>query len=138
MATRLLRADEIQRAARETGFRVRQLAAEVGMDVRTLERSFDKTFGCAPLQWLNGERMSHAAALLRNGLCVKQVAAAVGFQQPQSFFRCFRRHFDCTPIEYMKRCYPGRVPPSFSLALSQTATALSRSATPPALRYEGP
>jgi len=69
----------------------------------TICRLFRKHLGCTPTDWLLAVRLKQAARLLQStNLCVYEVGARVGIDNPYHFSRVFKRHFGVTPGEYRK------------------------------------
>ncbi len=65
---------------------------------------FKQATGCSPQQYLIQVRMTNAMHLLDNTeYSIAQVAAAVGYANPQYFHRLFRKHTGMTPTEYKRR-----------------------------------
>jgi AraC-like DNA-binding protein len=87
---------------RQKGFRVKELAVHVGMDVRTLERRFGEQFHTTPKAWIMRERMSFAPPLLADGLSNKQVAASLSYTCESNFCRDFKRYFGRAPQEFVR------------------------------------
>jgi AraC-like DNA-binding protein len=135
-----LSADELADSARRAAYRQRKLAARLNLSSRTLERYFQTRFGKTPSQWIGALRMGDAADFLMNGGSIKQAAGAVAFRHDTSFFREFRRHFRCTPLDYTQakatiRSATAEFSPQHG-ALSQSASILSQSASAASLRPE--
>ena len=102
MGVRFLRADELRVIIYQTGFRVKGLAAHLGMDMRTLERRFDEQLHMTPKAWIIRERMSFAPPLLAEGLSNKQVAASLSYTCESNFCRDFKRRFGSAPQEFTR------------------------------------
>lgn len=52
---------------------------------------------------LTSLRMQRACALLReNALGIDHISEAVGYANISSFYRVFRRFYNCTPVEYRR------------------------------------
>lgn len=103
MSAHILQADELRRATRETGFRVKPLAEQIGLDVRTLERRFGDQLLTTPSDWIRRERITTALPLLAAGLSNKQIADRIGYTYSTNFGRDFKRVFGCTPRKYLRR-----------------------------------
>jgi len=96
----LPRADELRIVISQKGFRVKALAAHVGLDVRTLERRFGEQFQMTPKAWIIRERMSSAPGLLADGLSNKEVAAFLCYSCESNFCRDFKRRYGRPPQEF--------------------------------------
>ena len=75
-----------------------RIAAEIGCSPAHAIRLFKRTTGTTPVAYLLNEKLQLARELLGNtGNSVKEVAAAVGFDDPFYFSRCFKRRFGVSP-----------------------------------------
>ncbi|MBC8079322.1 MAG: helix-turn-helix transcriptional regulator [Gorillibacterium sp.] len=64
-------------------------------------RTFHRTMGRTPVQYLNETRIIIAKQLLASGtLPVKEIALATGFQQSSYFIKRFHQHEGVTPQQY--------------------------------------
>jgi len=80
---------------------------EVGVSARTLQRLFRNEVGIDADSWRRQMRLTKAIEFLVAGLSVKQVAFAVGYNQPSAFVSAFRRTFGVTPRVWVdKVCNP--------------------------------
>ncbi|MFC0215820.1 helix-turn-helix domain-containing protein [Paenibacillus chartarius] len=66
-------------------------------------RSFKRTTGHSPTDYLNQIRIHHAKAQLSPALPVKEVAAAVGFSSEYYFSRIFKKYVGLSPTHFIKR-----------------------------------
>ena len=102
MSAHLLRTDQLRIIVRTRGFRVSELAAQMGLEVRTLERRFEEQLRMTPKAWINEERMTSAVRLLADGLSNKEVAERLSYQHESSFCREFKRCFGCAPQSFAR------------------------------------
>jgi DNA-binding response OmpR family regulator len=80
------------------------LARRVGMSPRRLQRDFKRRFGVTPAAYLVACRMRRAASELRDPQrLVKEVAASVGFPNPNNFATAFKRHHGVSPRAFGNR-----------------------------------
>ncbi len=77
-----------------------ELAREVGVSMRTLERLFQAETGQSVGAWVQQRRLIAALELMANGMAVGDAAYSVGFENPSSFIALFRRQFGTTPGQY--------------------------------------
>lgn len=81
-----------------------ELAQQVGMSDRTLQRGFREVFDTTVFGYLHSLRMEQAEHLLRNRpMRVSEVAHAVGYSHLGHFTEAFKRRFGITP----KQCQKG-------------------------------
>lgn len=82
---------------------VEDLAVQSGMSERAYYRSFQKTTGVSPNQYLNSLRISQACDLLKySKMTVTEVAMECGFQSGSYMNRLFKKQMEMTPLEYRK------------------------------------
>ncbi|MEL6210457.1 MAG: helix-turn-helix domain-containing protein, partial [Pseudomonadota bacterium] len=82
-----------------------ELARDVGMSTRQLERLFRRYLNRSPKRYYMEMRLEKARALLlQTDLSVINVALACGFTSPSHFSKCYRAHFGRTP--YRERGAP--------------------------------
>ncbi len=75
-----------------------QLAAEVGMSARQLERLFRRYLNRSPKRYYMELRLQKARNLLtQTKMSVINVAMACGFASPSHFSKCYRAHYQTTP-----------------------------------------
>lgn len=78
-----------------------ELAHQVGLNDRKLKQGFRQLFGTTVFGYLHDYRMQQAQQLLRQPyVSVAQVAAQVGYRNPEAFGTAFRRKFAVTPKAY--------------------------------------
>lgn len=82
----------------EDGVTPNDLASDLHVSVRTLQRGVSEALGCTPNQLILAMKMREAHRLLESGTCnVSEVAARLGFSTPFYFSRRFRSFFGVTP-----------------------------------------
>lgn len=80
---------------------VTQLATELKLHPRTLNRRFKRATGMTPLSYLQSLRIASAKELLRHSnLSVGDIAWHVGIQDMSYFSQLFRRHSGMKPLKY--------------------------------------
>lgn len=81
-----------------------QLAAEVGMSMRTFQRRFQAATGMTPGEWLLTARLSQARALLETTqIGIDDIALACGFGSVATLRHHFRERLGASPISYRRR-----------------------------------
>ena len=100
------RADECMARARayiETHFAeplcLDDLAARYGMAAQRFSHCFARVHRVRPMNLLISLRLEQAMRLLQTDMRVKDVAHAVGYDDPLYFSRLFKRHYGCSPSE---------------------------------------
>lgn len=98
--------DEWQRARQrldsEWGSRLRieQLAVQMGMSADHFIRRFKQRFGMSPKVYQTNARLREAVRLLRSTeKSAKTIAYELGFADPKSFFRIFKKHLGVVPSD---------------------------------------
>jgi transcriptional regulator GlxA family with amidase domain len=85
------------------------LADEVGMSTRQLERLFRRYLNRSPKRYYMELRLQKARNLLmQTDMSVINVALACGFASPSHFSKCYRSHYNTTP--YRERGTQGGLP----------------------------
>lgn len=80
---------------------VPQIAVEVGISQRQLERQFGRAIGCSVVQFSLLTRLQHARVLLISTQAgVREIAAAAGFNSLSHFAFAFKKCFGKRPSEY--------------------------------------
>ncbi len=86
-----------------------QLATDVGMSTRQLERLFRRYLNRSPKRYYMELRLQKARNLLmQTDMSVINVALACGFASPSHFSKCYRAHYQTTP--YRERGTHGATP----------------------------
>lgn len=75
-------------------------ARRLGVDVKTIQRLFQKETGLTFGQWRQQARLLRALELLATGEKVIDVALALGYDSPSAFATMFRRQFGQTPSQF--------------------------------------
>jgi len=80
---------------------VPEIARQVGISQRQLERLFNQAMGCSVVQFGLLLRLQHARVLLiSTDLGVREISAASGFNSLSHFAHAFRKFFGRRPSEY--------------------------------------
>jgi transcriptional regulator GlxA family with amidase domain len=78
-----------------------QLASQMSLSGRTLNRRFKRATGLSPQAYLQSLRIAGAKDLLRHSnLSISEVAWQVGLQDVSYFSQLFRRHSGMSPLRY--------------------------------------
>lgn len=82
-------------------FRVGDVAGQVGMSERQLQRRFKAVYGMGVMGFRAECRLRHARQMLReSGLRINEISERLGFSSPYYFSTFFRRHTGVPPKEY--------------------------------------
>jgi AraC-like DNA-binding protein len=137
LARHLLRARDLVDSRYAEPLDLEALARAAHVSPRHFSRSFRRTFGETPHQYLLTRRIERARHLLRTtDLKVAEVCLAVGFQGVGSFTTTFRRHVGVSPTAY-RRANAGpspadRLPLCTVLAWARAPGAIREDSAPPA------
>jgi transcriptional regulator GlxA family with amidase domain len=83
---------------------VREAARRSGLAKRTFDRRFRAATGYAPLAYVQALRIEEAKQMLETGADpVEEVARQVGYEDPASFRRLFRRLVGMSPGDYRRK-----------------------------------
>jgi len=77
--------------------RIRDLATELAVSERTLERAFAADARMSLGEWRQRSRMCRAIALLAAGGAVRDVALEAGYSTPSAFVAVFKKYVGTTP-----------------------------------------
>lgn len=89
---------------------VQAMAARTGMNSRTLSRRFGAATGRSPIEYVQGLRMEEAKRILEDDKTpAEDVGVLVGYEDPASFRRIFRREVGVSPAAYRKKFAPMRL-----------------------------
>lgn len=102
-----------------------QLAAVANLSPAHFARMFKRQFGVSPVYYVIQKRVALACTLLtETNLAVKQISAAVGYDDPYYFSRLFHKVTGTTPTEY--RTTHRFAASSHAPVMTQRATSLAR------------
>jgi len=77
---------------------------EIGVTRSTLYRKIKSMTGLTTSDFVKNIRLKKACVILRKGTSnIAEVAYAVGFNDAKYFSKCFKKEFDITPREYVKK-----------------------------------
>ncbi|WP_273144829.1 GlxA family transcriptional regulator [Halomonas sp.] len=100
----LQRAIALMEANLETPLGIGELADELDISWRRLDRLFARHLDTSPQQAYLARRLDHAHRLLRvTPHSIMQIALACGFASPSNFSRAFRRRHGLTPSELRRQ-----------------------------------
>lgn len=84
----------------QQGFKIDELACQMGLSTEHFIRQFKKHFSLSPKAYHTRARLEKAASALRGSdKSVKAVAYGLGFGDPKSFTRRFKHYFGVTPSD---------------------------------------
>jgi AraC-like DNA-binding protein len=87
---------------------VAEIASHVHMSPSHFAHSFREVAGVTPMRCIRDLRLEEARTLMLGaGLRPGDAAAKVGFESPAHFNRAFRRRFEATPADYVRRVQSG-------------------------------
>lgn len=96
----LRRAVALMLAAAEDPLPIPEIARQVGLTPRQLERLFARDLATSPVRYYLGLRLERARELLlHTTMPVLDVAIATGFATGSHFSQCYRRRFAVTPSQ---------------------------------------
>ncbi len=83
-------------------FDLGQMAAQMGVSVRQLQRKLKALTGHTPSDHLRAYRLQQSLDQLREGNSISEVAKAVGFSSQSYFASCFKAQFGTTPKQFQR------------------------------------
>jgi transcriptional regulator GlxA family with amidase domain len=109
---------------------VPDIADQLGLSQRQLERLFHRGLGCTVVQFGTLVRLQHARVLLiATKLSVREIATATGFNSLSHFTSAFRKCFDRRPSDYRQGWAPTEATPSWPGTLTGYLDTLRERAT---------
>ena len=85
--------------------RVEELASHVALSASRFSHLFKAHTGRSPIAYQHALKMERATQLLETStLPVHEIARRCGFEETRFFHRVFRRHFDCSPLQWRDDC----------------------------------
>lgn len=87
---------------RDPEFTPAVLAGESHLSLRLVQQVLSED-GRSPATEIRRKRLELACALLQSGSTVQQACRASGFSEPGTFTRAFRRQFDMSPSEWLRK-----------------------------------
>jgi transcriptional regulator GlxA family with amidase domain len=83
------------------------MAERAGLNIRTLSRRFRAATGSTPIDYVHALRVEAAKLMLEDDKeFIDDIALAIGYADPASFRRLFRRYVGLTPAAYRKAFAP--------------------------------
>ncbi len=86
----------------DRAFDLSQMAAQMGVSVRQLQRKLKALTGHTPSDHLRTYRLQQSLEHLRDGISISAVAKAVGFSSQSYFTTCFKAQFGTTPKQFQR------------------------------------
>lgn len=81
-----------------------EIAETVGVSQRQLERQFGDALNSSPARYYREIRVKQARTLIKDtNLSLMEIAFATGFSTVSSLAKSFKRTFECSPSQFMKR-----------------------------------
>jgi transcriptional regulator GlxA family with amidase domain len=75
-----------------------------GLNTRTFSRRFRAATGLSPIEFVQAIRVEEAKQMLEtDALSIEEVGASVGYEDPASFRRVFKRNVGQSPAAYRKK-----------------------------------
>ncbi len=80
--------------------KLKEIAAELGVNERRLKINFEKLYGKSFYQVYIDKKMEYAANLLSLGHTASYISDRIGYSHPIKFNKMFQKHFGITPKKY--------------------------------------
>jgi transcriptional regulator GlxA family with amidase domain len=83
---------------------VERMVERSGLNTRTFSRRFRAVTGLSPIEFVQAIRVEEAKQMLEtDALSIEEVGASVGYEDPASFRRVFKRNVRQSPAAYRKK-----------------------------------
>ncbi|MFM7021859.1 MAG: AraC family transcriptional regulator [Flavobacteriales bacterium] len=80
---------------------VSYFAREISITEKRLNSATSKTLGITPKEMIDERIVLEAKRLLSHtGNSIKEIGFELGFEEPTNFIKYFRKHCNCTPVEF--------------------------------------
>jgi len=100
---RLTRAKDYVFSCYKENISVNDLANLTCLNKDYFSREFKRVFGLRPLEYIQHMRLSEGKRLLKTtDKTTNEICYEVGYSDPSSFCKLFKRRFNCYPQEYLK------------------------------------
>lgn len=87
--------------AHKKAYYLDDLAQQLGVSKRTLNRRFQMALNTSPMQYLQKRRLAVAEELLKtSNLSIADIADQIGYGDTQLFARHFKKHYNVVPSHY--------------------------------------
>ncbi len=99
--------NQIHQGLFDASLNVKTLKSRCRIRNNNISCYFKLETGTSIRNYIESLRLEAASLLLQDGArSVFEVAQAIGYSHPQSFYRAFTRHFHCTPGAARRRYHP--------------------------------
>lgn len=89
-------------------YTIEELSERFGISPTAMKRCFKGMYGAPVYAYVRTYRLQVAEKLLREGrMSVAEIAAAIGYTNPNKFTSAFRTEYGMSPTEYKKECPKG-------------------------------
>lgn len=95
--------EEWAELAKQANYDLFLVAQLLNIGPRQLRRYTRKILNTSPQRWLDAQRLTHAATMLKNKELVKTVAFDLGFKTVAHFSNKFKARYGMCPKEYRER-----------------------------------
>lgn len=89
----------------DSTFSLTSLLKEVGIGRTLLHVKLKNLVGLSTTEFINKIRLNESLKLLAKGKNISEAAYATGFSSPNYYSRCFKKFYNMTPNEYLKKMY---------------------------------
>nr|WP_278287113.1 helix-turn-helix transcriptional regulator [Caloramator mitchellensis] len=81
------------------------MAENAGFSLFHYYRLFQSVVGMPVMQYILKRRLCHAIYEISCGRKIIDVALSYGYDTHAGFFKAFKREYDCSPTQYLKKYY---------------------------------
>lgn len=78
-----------------------ELSTQFGYNYGHICKTFHKSYGITPKEYLINKKMDYAISLLSNGYSVKDISEKLNYSTPYNFSRAFKKVYKTSPSNYI-------------------------------------
>lgn len=82
-------------------YSLEELSIKFGYNYGHICKTFKRSYGITPREYLLSKKMDYAVNLLKDGKSVNYISDELGYSTPYNFSRAFRLHFGVSPVKYL-------------------------------------
>ena len=82
-------------------YSLEELSTQFGYNYGHICKTFHKSYGITPKEYLINKKMDYALFMLNNGHSVKDISEKLNYSTPYNFSRAFKKIYKSSPVKYI-------------------------------------